>query len=538
MEELKTIGSNILSKLKGIYYRPVSELKLNALPYLETGDMIVAEKEAEKVYSYIFSRTISGIQAQIDTYEAKGSQKRQNEVTQESELMQLKGRTLKIQKNIDSVYIEMANVEKKTSTRFEQTDEAIRLEAKRATGAEKELQSSIELQADSVVLKVDSDGRLVEVALGVDPDTAKTYFKAGADNIDLEAEDVFNIISGGTLNLSGKKITIVSDKFNVTEDGTVQAESIDISGGRIHLETVNSPDSLLKLSNYKPKVIANGEELEVKYIGNGKPKDELTIPDGTVEIKGPAIGDLYYDLDTDTVYRFFYGNGAHWREYDYEENLDQRPTCDYNSTAMNTEEGVSSECYTTVTLDVEDGKGGYVKQQFKDSSKTIHNPYGIHLEKTSHTTRMGTAEEETIAANITLDEEEYDGELKKQPVIKTSAPFKVQEVTIDGSDENILSTPSIVSCTGMRINGMQYMAGTKVFTADAITVYTVIDVENINGMMPFTAVNADWDACPFTIDVVSLSLKGTSGTPQLVISHSKIEKGKSYRINYGYWANV
>ena len=278
-------------------------------------------------------------------------------------------------------------------------------------------------------------------------------------------------------------------------------------------------------------------ELEVKYIGNGKPKDELTIPDGTVEIKGPAIGDLYYDLDTDTVYRFYYGNGAHWMEYDYEENLDQRPTCDYNSTAMNTEEGVSSECYTTVTLDVEDGKGGYVKQQFKDSSKTIHNPYGIHLEKTSHTTRMGTAEEETIAANITLDEE-YDGELKKQPVIKSSAPFKVQEVTIDGSDENILRTSSIVSCTGMRINGMQYMAGTKVFTADAITVYTVIDVENINGMMPFAAVNADWDACPFTINVVSLSLKGTSGTPQLVISHSKIEKGQSYRINYGYWANV
>ncbi len=66
----------------------------------------------------------------------------------------------------------------------------------------------------------------------------------------------------------------------------------------------------------------------------------------------------------------------------------------------------------------------------------------------------------------------------------------------------------------------------------------VIDVENINGMMPFAAVNADWDACPFTINVVSLSLKGTSGTPQLVISHSKIEKGQSYRINYGYWANV
>lgn len=512
VDELKVIGGNILSKLKGIYYRPVSELKLNALPYLETGDMIVAEKEAEKVYSYIFSRTISGIQALIDTYEAKGNQKRQNEVTQESELMQLKGRTLKIQKNIDSVYIEMTNVEKKTSTRFEQTD-------------------------STIVLKVDSDGRLAEVALGDDPDTAKTYFRVKANNLDLEAEDVFNIISGGTLNLSGKKITIVSDKFNVTEDGTVQAESIDISGGRIHLETVNSPDSLLKLSNYKPKVIANGEELEVKYIGNGKPKDELTIPDGTVEIEGPAIGDLYYDLDTDTVYRFYYGNGAHWMEYDYEENLDQKPTCDYNSTAMNTEEGVSSECYTTVTLDVEDGKGGYVKRQFKDSSKTIHNPYGVHLEKTSYTTRAGTVEEETIAANLTLTEE-YDGELHKQPVIKSSAPFKIQNVKIDGSDGEKLSIPSAVSCTGLMINGMRYMSGTQVFTTDGIRTYTVIDVPDINGFMPFTAANADWDACPFTIDGFALSLNGTSGTPQIVISHSAIDQGATYRVNYSYWANA
>ena len=220
VEELKKVGSNILEELKGIYYRPVSELKLNTLPYLETGDMIVAEKEAEKVYSYIFSRTISGIQALVDTYEAKGGQKRQNEVTQESELIQLKGRTLKIQKNIDSVYIEMANVEKKTSTRFEQTD-------------------------STIVLKVDSDGRLVEVALGADPDTAKTYFTVNADNIDLNAEDVFNIISGGTLNLSGKKITIASDLFNVTEEGEVEAKSIDIKGGSVKLETTQGTDSYI-----------------------------------------------------------------------------------------------------------------------------------------------------------------------------------------------------------------------------------------------------------------------------------------------------
>lgn len=508
VDELKVIGANILSKLKGIYYRPVSELKLNALPYLETGDMIVAEKEAEKVYSYIFSRTISGIQAQIDTYEAKGSQKRQNEVTQESELMQLKGRTLKIKKNIDSVYIEMANVEKKTSTRFEQTD-------------------------STIVLKVDSDGRLVEVALGADPDTAETYFKVDADNIDLNAEDVFNIISGGTLNLSGKKITIVSDKFNVDEDGKVSAKSIDISGGNVRLETVNSGNSLVKLSNYKPKAIKDGEELDIKFLGNGSPKTEELDT-------WPQIGEMYYDLSADMVYRFSYGGGgegggAGWE--DYTDYLDAKPSCDYNSTGINTEDGVSLESYTTVTLDIEDGNGGYVKQQFKDSSTTIHNSYGVHFEKTSHTTRMGTAEEETIAANLTLTEE-YDGELHKQPVIKSSAPIEIQNVKIDGSDGEKLSIPSAVSCTGLMINGMRYMAGTQVFTADAITTCTHIDVPDINGLMPFAAVNADFDACQFTIDHVSLSLSGTSGTPQLLISHSAINQGAAYRINYSYWANA
>ena len=279
VEELKKVGSNILEELKGIYYRPVSELKLNTLPYLETGDMIVAEKEAEKVYSYIFSRTISGIQALVDTYEAKGGQKRQNEVTQESELMQLKGRTLKIQKNIDSVYIEMANVEKKTSTRFEQTD-------------------------STIVLKVDSDGRLVEVALGADPDTAKTYFTVNADNIDLNAEDVFNIISGGTLNLSGKKITIASDLFNVTEEGEVEAKSIDIKGGSVKLETTQGTDSYISLKNLENHVYIDGYEVEIDVYGEG-------APEGTIA----KLFSYYLDTENLKLYQFCSGDeGVKWYE--------------------------------------------------------------------------------------------------------------------------------------------------------------------------------------------------------------------------------
>lgn len=475
-EELKKIGKNIKNALNVIVYRP-NDTTLEGLPYMDPGDWYSLVKERESVICPVFSRTLKGIQGLRDTFSAKGSKVRANETTSRDELVQLMGKSLEIKKSIDGLSVDVTDLDKREGSHFEQT-------------------------SNTIVLKVDKNGRMVEVELGTNADDGKNYFKVTADNINLTAEELLELV-----------------------------------GGQIHLESNKSAESLIKLSNYKPTVLQNGEELEIKFFDHGKPKDDVTIPDGTVEINSPQIGDLYYDLDTDTVYRFYYGDGAHWSEYNYEENLDQKPYCDYNSTEMNTENGVTSEAYTTVTLDVEDGAGGYVKQQFKDRSKTIHNAYGVHFEKTSYTTRMGVAEEETIAANITLDEE-YDGELKKQPVIKTSAPLKIQNVKIDGSESDKLSIPSVVSCTGLIINGMRYMAGTQVFTTDGIRTYTNIDVPNINGLMPFTAVNADWDACPFTIDVVSLSLNGTSGTPQIVISHSSIDQGATYRVNYSYWANA
>ena len=537
-DELKVIGGNILSKLKGIYYRPVSELKLNALPYLETGDMIVAEKEAEKVYSYIFSRTLSGIQAQIDTYEAKGNQKRQNEVTQESELMQLKGRTLKIQKNIDSVYIEMANVEKQTSTRYEQTDEAIRLEAKRATDAEKELQSSIELQADRVVLKVDSAGRLVEVALGVDPDTAKTYFKAGADNIDLEAEDVFNIISGNALNLSGKKITIASDKFNVDEDGTVKAESIDISGGSIHLETQKSPESLVRLANYDITAEINGAALKFRYAGEGAPKDS-SIPNGTVEVAPPQIGECYFDLSTAEVYQFKYGNGAHWVKVT--EDLDNPAEVTWTISEMSTGGGFSTTEYKIVYLDVEDGKGGTTRQAFREGNSVEVTQGGVNFAKNTYTTRNGTAQQQDMSTHIELTADEYDEQLQPVPVVKMDAPVKVQGDYAYRGDFAVLgdvASSGTLSGNALVINGSRLLCGSFVrdFTAIPLPSTGIITIAtpDIDTTMPATICNGDADANP------GLAFGSTRICPAAACIEAQVTSTPSgmARINYSYWQKL
>lgn len=220
--ELKPIAENILNVIKDIIYRP-NTTELIGLPYVEVGDVYSVEKE-DVVESYVLSRTLSGIQLLRDTYEAKGSETRSNNVSDSSELIRTKAKILKIQKDIDGVRIEMSDLAEETSSQYEQTNK-------------------------SIVLKVTDKGKLVQVSLGSDPEKG-TEFKVGANNIELSADEVIELLSGGTINLSaGEGITIeapnfqlskdiikiLTKNFTLDEEGNVTAANITITGGSIKI---------------------------------------------------------------------------------------------------------------------------------------------------------------------------------------------------------------------------------------------------------------------------------------------------------------
>ena len=220
--ELKPIAENILNVIKDIIYRP-NTTELIGLPYVEVGDVYSVEKE-DVVESYVLSRTLSGIQMLRDTYEAKGSETRSNNVSDSSELIRTKAKILKIQKDIDGVRIEMSDLEEETSSQYEQTN-------------------------NKIVLKVTDKGNLVQVSLGSDPEKG-TEFKVGANNIELSADEVIELLSGGTINLSaGNGITIeapnfqlskeiikiLTKNFTLDEEGNVTAANITITGGSIKI---------------------------------------------------------------------------------------------------------------------------------------------------------------------------------------------------------------------------------------------------------------------------------------------------------------
>lgn len=147
------------------------------------------------------------------------------------------------------------------SSSISQTVDKIDIEVSRATAAEGTLSSAISLANSQIVLKADANGRMVQVALGADPKNGSA-FKVDADNIDLTANDVMNLMSGGTLNLSAMDINIVSNNWSVDSQGNMVCNSLsavkftgqaidDLNKAIFDSETMRRMQEIVDLYNQK-----------------------------------------------------------------------------------------------------------------------------------------------------------------------------------------------------------------------------------------------------------------------------------------------
>lgn len=267
--ELKEVAKNIFEKIKGVIYRPY-EANIQGNPCFEVGDPIRLVTRYELIESYILERHLKGIQALRDTFSAKGVERYSKKVNSvHSSILQLKGKTNTLTRNIEETNLAMADMDKALrteisvtaaglsadiqteKTRAEGEEESlsnritvtaegltasIEAEKTRATGEEERLSTDIIALAGQIILKVDSDGNIVQVELSANADTG-SEFKVRAKNIEMTADETINFMSGGTLNLTGKDITITSNNFSVDANGNVQCRNItafSISGNAVN----------------------------------------------------------------------------------------------------------------------------------------------------------------------------------------------------------------------------------------------------------------------------------------------------------------
>lgn len=151
--DLTKLAWSIYDSIAGKTYRP-AKIVSYAMPWIEVGDGLRAITTDTEIATFVLTRTMSGIQAMMDTVEAKGTKTQGQSFGIQNEIIQLKGKTAVIVRNVDEVSAMVTDLEKHTTAQLKVVSDQITAEVKRATDQEVELAAAISVAADKIDLKV------------------------------------------------------------------------------------------------------------------------------------------------------------------------------------------------------------------------------------------------------------------------------------------------------------------------------------------------------------------------------------------------
>lgn len=208
-KELSRICRRLFGKLFGIQYRPFKAV-VKGNPCVEVGDIVNIQAKYKDIEGYVLERTLKGIQALKDDFQANGVQSYVEKVNStQREIKKLKGKT---------------NVLTRT---VEETKSTI-------TDVENNLQSQITQNAEGIQTKVSKDNVISEINQSAEEVSIKS------DKISLEGAVTVNenvkILEDGTLSAK-----------NGTFEGKIVSNSAEITGGTIKIRTESASFSTISL---------------------------------------------------------------------------------------------------------------------------------------------------------------------------------------------------------------------------------------------------------------------------------------------------
>ena len=395
--ELKEIAGNIYARIKDISYRPNTTVS-EGLPYLETGDYFILSKENGDIYSPIFTRTLTGVQALKDTFEVKGNKLRANEDTQTSEIMSLQSKTMKIQKGVDGLLIEVTDLDENTSSRFEQTASKIEAEVKRANDAEGELSGRLTVTADQITQEVTR-------AKGAE-ETLSGRITVTADQITQEVTRA----KGAEETLSGR-ITVTAGEITqevsraTSEENTLRASislKIDKDDDGQIISMINESADVITLNSNRLEV--NSTNFTLDRNGNVAVSGILNGSSGSIGGWEFGSGYMYSQgqsfISSHSNTRYF-----NWMGYPYKSSIYQgKLICGVQSGSLS--EGAPNTNYGYCDLSV----AGFYS---KDIAMNNGYLFAVDVGNSSVTTNTGafTASDRRLKTNINEIDEQYANDL-------------------------------------------------------------------------------------------------------------------------------
>lgn len=252
--DLTKLAWSIYDSIAGKTYRP-AKIVSYAMPWIEVGDGLRAITTDTEIATFVLTRTMSGIQAMMDTVEAKGTKTQGQSFGVENEIIQLKGKTAVIVRNVDEVSATVTDLEKHTTAQLKVVSDQITAEVKRATDQEVELAGSISVLAGQIEAKVSRGDLVASINLEVNKAGSCITMEAGHFIFKGSNFYVNEDGSGGAANgnlawdASGGVVAkniklIMADISGTTNTSTIGCSTLSAQNANIDRLTVNGTSDM------------------------------------------------------------------------------------------------------------------------------------------------------------------------------------------------------------------------------------------------------------------------------------------------------
>lgn len=195
-DDLNTIATNVFNAIKNVEYRPFSAQAIYSEPYITVGDILTltTQRDNVQVKSYIFKNSLDFAQLFHQTLESTGDEYRDEVVDDvNAEINQLKGKTLKITKNVEEFSVQVSQV---TQDLTSVSGEVETLSTQYA---------QISLEVDNITLQVGEKVNVGEVS----------------SQLSIETDQI---------TISGNRFVVDSTNFQLTANGAMTCSNANISG--------------------------------------------------------------------------------------------------------------------------------------------------------------------------------------------------------------------------------------------------------------------------------------------------------------------
>ena len=315
--ELEQIANNLLPIMKQAVYTPIKSCTCVGNPCLELGEAIRFNTTREVVETYLLQRTLTGVQSKRDSISAQGTKTHSARVNSIRDTIEsVERRTGKLERNADHLQSTYEDLEKQTSSKFEQTADAITAEVTRAQGAEGALDASLELKLgrdenDQVVSMINASADQITLSGNRLIVNSNNFQLDAAGNVYIVESLGFKESDYGSnteiIGLSGKGTPILQhidvDMSTVTDgngNGLITSDNIPV--------TKFSGDSTSGVYNsiYMDGTVIMGSK--ISYDDLKKQLSDERLKRDISSITDPVIEDFYMNL-TPTRYKYEHGVG-------------------------------------------------------------------------------------------------------------------------------------------------------------------------------------------------------------------------------------